>query len=480
MNDTTTTATATTATASTALLDRRGKYNRSVSNLNDEFHTFRSYIRWMCVDQSNPFTAALSWSLFLLLAVAVPAASHFLLACPDCDARHSRPYDAVVQLSLTSVSALSFLCLAVFVRKYGLRRFLFFDKLCDESETVRTNYMAQHNFLGWFRLFCIAMNESDSEALHPENELMNKRFHCTRSLKILSVFVGPCFVAECAYKIWWYTSGAPQIPFLGNVYVSDAVACILELWSWLYRTTVIFLVCVLFRLICHLQILRLCDFARFFHVDSDVASVMSEHLRIRRHLRIISHRFRAFILLALVLVTGSQFACLLVTTKHTKDMNIYKTGELALCSVTLLSALCILLRSATKITHKAQAITGLAAKWHVCATLDFDGVLTEGGTPTAPQSSHETMFPNVGTDGESETDEAGDEEDEIDTTKLIPSYAYSTISYQKRQALVKYFENNRAGITVYGFMLDRSTLNTIFGIELSLVLWLLGKTIGFS
>ncbi|KHM99523.1 hypothetical protein glysoja_006366 [Glycine soja] len=302
-----------------------------------------------------------------------------------------------------------------------------------------------------------------------------------RSVKILSVFVGPCFVAECAYKIWWYASGASQIPFLGNVYVSDAVACILELWSWLYRTTVIFLVCVLFRLICHLQILRLRDFARFFHVDSDVASVMTEHLRIRRHLRIISHRFRAFILLALLLVTGSQLACLLVTTKHTQDMNIYKTGELALCSVTLLSALCILLRSATKITHKAQAITGLAAKWHVCATLDsFDGVLTEGETPMAPQSSHETVFPNVGTDGESETDEAGDEEDEIDTTKLIPSYAYSTISYQKRQALVNYFENNRAGITVYGFMLDRSTLHTIFGIEMSLVLWLLGKTIGFS
>nr|KYP52171.1 hypothetical protein KK1_025908 [Cajanus cajan] len=401
----------------------------------------------MCVDQSNPFTAVVSWSVFLLLAVAVPAASHFLLACPSCDGRHSRPYNAVVQLSLTAVSTLSFLCLAAFVRQYGLRRFLFFDKLCDESETVRTNYMA----------------------------------HLNRSLKIISVFVGPCFVAEGAYKIWWYASGASQIPFLGNVYVSDSVACILELWSWLYRTTVIFIVCVLFRLICHLQILRLHDFARFFHVDSDVASVMSEHLRIRRHLRIISHRFRAFILLALLLVTGSQLACLLVTTKHPHDMNIYKTGELALCSVTLLSALCILLRSATKITHKAQAITGLAAKWHVCATLDsFDGVAMEGETPMAPQSSHETVFPNVGTDGESETDEAGDEEDEIDDTKFIPSYAYSTISYQKRQALVNYFENNRAGITVYGFMLDRSTLHTIFGIEMSLVLWLLGKTIGFS
>lgn len=45
---------------------------------------------------------------------------------------------------------------------------------------------------------------------------------------------------------------------------------------------------------------------------------------------------------------------------------------------------------------------------------------------------------------------------------------------------VTYLENNRAGITVYGFMLDRSYLHTIFGVELSLVLWLLSKTIGIS
>lgn len=105
-----------------------------------------------------------------------------------------------------------------------------------------------------------------------------------------------------------------------------------------------------------------------------------------------------------------------------------------LCSVTLLSALSILLRSATKITHKAQAITGLAAKWHVCATLDsFDGGAQD--EILTAQISNERIFPSVGTDGESETDEADDEEDDINTTKLIPSYAYSTISYQKRQAL---------------------------------------------
>ena len=138
---------------------------------------------------------------------------------------------------------------------------------------------------------------------------------------------------------------------------------------------------------------------------------------------------------------GLYFQVLLIKQKRPNLVEGF-INFVQLCSVTLLSALCILLRSATKITHKAQAITGLAAKWHVCATLDsFDGVVTEGETPMAPQSSHETLFPNVGTDGESETDEAGDEEDEIDTTKLIPSYAYSTISYQKRQALGNYFNS---------------------------------------
>ncbi|XWS51822.1 hypothetical protein CRYUN_Cryun11dG0015400 [Craigia yunnanensis] len=424
------------------LVDRT-KFTRSISHAQDELHSFRTYLRWMCVDQSNIWTACLSWFLFIFLGLVVPAVSHFFLACSTCDARHARPYDWVVQLSLSSVATMSFVCLTGFVKKYGLRRFLFFDKLYDESETVRKGYTGQLN----------------------------------RSLKIVSIFVLPCFIAETAYKVWWYASGASQIPFLGIVWLSDTVACIMELWSWLYRTTVFFLVCVLFRLICNLQVLRLQDFAQVFQVDYDVGSVLSEHLRIRRHLRIISHRYRAFILWCLILVTGSQFTSLLITTKANSELNIYKAGELAMCSITLLTGLCILLRSATKITHKAQSVTCLASKWHVCATLDsFDA--NDGETPRTPAIHGGQAFPHVGTDGESDGEDAGDEEDDLDNNKLIPAYAYSTISYQKRQALVTYFENNRAGITIYGFTLDRSTLHTIFGIEFSLVLWLLGKTIG--
>lgn len=102
--------------------------------------------------------------------------------------------------------------------------------------------------------------------------------------------------------------------------------------------------------------------------------------------------------------------------------------------MTLLAGLMILLRSATKITHKAQSVTCLAAKWHVCATLDsFES--GDGETPSA-QVANGQVF-HVGAQEESGSEEVGDEEDDLDNNNLIPSYAYSTISFQKRQALGK-------------------------------------------
>lgn len=121
---------------------------RTSSYAMDELQVFRSWLKWLCVDQSNAWTACLSWLVFIALALVVPAISHFVLACTDnCDDLHTRPYDAVAQLSLSSVAALSFLSLSTFVSSYGLRRFLFFDKLSDESETVRRGYTNQLNVL---------------------------------------------------------------------------------------------------------------------------------------------------------------------------------------------------------------------------------------------------------------------------------------------------------------------------------------------
>lgn len=104
-----------------------------------------------------------------------------------------------------------------------------------------------------------------------------------------------------------------------------------------------------------------------------------------------------------------------------------------LVAITLVSGLYILLRSATKITHKAQSITGLAAKWHVCATINsFDN---EGETPRVPEEAASTqVIPVNALLGSSDEDEVGDEEDELDNTKMLPIYTH-TISFHKRQAL---------------------------------------------
>ena len=103
--------------------------------------------------------------------------------------------------------------------------------------------------------------------------------------------------------------------------------------------------------------------------------------------------------------------------------------------MTLVTGVCICLRSAAKITHKAQAITSLAAKWHVCATIDSFDAVVDGEVPLMSRSSSPLVFPYT-THSHSDEEE-GDGEDDLDNTKMVPVIA-NTISYQRRQALGKY------------------------------------------
>lgn len=103
--------------------------------------SFARLLLWF--DQSSRVKTLLSWSVFFLLAVIVPMISHFVLICADCDFKHRRPYDALVQLSLSIFAGISFVSLSDWSKKYGIRKFLFFDKLKDVSEKVRIGYEAE-------------------------------------------------------------------------------------------------------------------------------------------------------------------------------------------------------------------------------------------------------------------------------------------------------------------------------------------------
>ncbi|KAE8687280.1 hypothetical protein F3Y22_tig00111022pilonHSYRG00413 [Hibiscus syriacus] len=73
-----------------------------------ELKSFKLGLHWFCLDQSSLLKVSLSWSLFFVLAVGSPIFSHFLLLCSDCVKQHQRPYNALLQLSLSSFAAISF------------------------------------------------------------------------------------------------------------------------------------------------------------------------------------------------------------------------------------------------------------------------------------------------------------------------------------------------------------------------------------
>ncbi|XP_062183715.1 uncharacterized protein LOC133887757 [Phragmites australis] len=430
------TAAAEPGSALTPLLRQRGSYTRSMSHSRDELGGFRSCLRWMCVDHSDRASAAASWFVFAFLAVAVPAAAR--VALPH------RAYDMQVQASLTLSAALAYVTLSTLVRRFGLRRLLYLDRLRHDSQDVRAGYIVQ----------------------------------LAGSIRLLACFVLPCFLADAAYKVFWYCANRPFPPWW------SAAACALEMASWIYRTAMFFMACVLFRIICYLQILRMTGFARDFGQCADVATVLRQHRRIRDQLRQISHRYRRFILSCLILVTASQFSALLAATRPRAQVNIATAGELALCSLSLVTGLLICLHSAAKITHKTQAITSIAAAWHADATIN--SLDRDQEKPMTPSKAYLQLqaptspFPVVSTSSgdESDNDESRSE-DSVETSRFT-SFHVTNISFQKRQALVTYLENNQAGITVFGFVVDRTWLHALFMIEFSLVTWLLGKTVGIS
>ncbi|XP_062223009.1 uncharacterized protein LOC133921923 [Phragmites australis] len=437
------------ASSASPLLPPTGKsataarYARCTSHAHDELRSFRACLGWLCVDHSSRPSSAASWAVFLLLAVVVPSAVR--LATPG--SATPRPFDGQVQVFLTLAASLAYLTLADLLRRAGgLRRLLYLDSLRRDSEDVQAGYSAQ----------------------------------LARSFRVLACFAFPCSLADTAYKVYWYCAAAPSFrsPWWA------AVACAVEIASWVYCTALFFMVCVLFRVICYLQILRMVGFAREFGRFADVATVLQHHRRIREQLRKISHRYRKFIVCSLVLVSACQFATLLATTRPHATVNLATAGELVLCSISLVAGLLVCLYSAAKITHKTQAMTSVAAAWHADATVHAFDNDQENPDPDLPPTAGYLAPANAyrlapGDESGSDDDDRRSETSSLDDPKYVPFLA-NDICFQKRQALVTYLENNRAGITVYGFVVDRAWLHALFMIEFSLVMWLLGKTVGIS
>ncbi|RRT37602.1 hypothetical protein B296_00056841 [Ensete ventricosum] len=90
-------------------------YTCSLSHTNDELMSFKSYLKWMYINQYDIKHIMVSHSLFLFLSIFVHTVSHFILSCKPTNCAYN---------VVSNSSSLSYLYLSAFIH-----RFIFFDKM---------------------------------------------------------------------------------------------------------------------------------------------------------------------------------------------------------------------------------------------------------------------------------------------------------------------------------------------------------------
>ncbi|PKA51428.1 hypothetical protein AXF42_Ash002793 [Apostasia shenzhenica] len=405
------------------------------SDVSDELllRRLRASLRWCALDHSSAASRAASYLAFFTLALAVPAAATFLLPLPPTageEAATGIPFNALAQLPESALAAIAFL---TFRCRRGLRQLLLVDGVLRDSPAVRQGYAREID----------------------------------RAFRYLAGILLPSVSVELTRKSLLLSSSP-----------AAAVVAVAAVASWLYRSGVFLLVCVLFRLTCELQILRFEELYRMFGEggggpasSASAASaaeeeeeeeervevvMMREHMRIRRQVRATSHEYRIFIICCLVTITVSQLGALMMVLASKGKNNFSNSGDLVVCSVVQLSGFLMCLFGAARITHRAQRVVSVATRWHV---------IMSAGSPTA-KALHES--------------DGCDQHRYPDLSSSQPSVLAANSSFESRQALVAYLQHNGGGITIFGFQLDRGLLHTLFAFEMTLVLWILSKVVVLS
>ncbi|XP_027153322.1 uncharacterized protein LOC113753383 [Coffea eugenioides] len=404
--------------------------------LDKTLKTLDSFLTLLGFKQNSILSVGLSWMVFLLIGFFLPVVILQLSNCPGCEKGQIKSFELDIVASQASLAAASLICVSHNLRKYGIRKFLFVDRYTGHVERFSDQYIQK----------------------------------ISESVRLLVLWVLPCFILKTArevirmlyvhHELWWQTVVILLAFVLSSTYV-----------------TIIFLSsCILFYLVCNLQIIHFDDYGKLLERQSDVLILIKEHIRLRHYLSKISHRFRIYLILVFLIVTVSQFVTLFQTTGYTGIISFINGGDFAVSSIVQVAGITLCLNAAAKISHRAQGIGSLASQWHALRTC----------TPTDA-----SQFRIASSTGSLEVDHmigslyTSYSESDLESLEFVPTSQSTPLSsyassYHKRQALVTYLQSNPGGITVFGWTVDRGLINTIFFIQLSLVLFVLGKTVVFT
>ncbi|XP_004310198.1 PREDICTED: uncharacterized protein LOC101297985 [Fragaria vesca subsp. vesca] len=407
------------------------------TQLDQTLQKLEAFLTLLGFNQTCIFSCILSWFAFVIIGVLLPVLVLVIFNCSDCDKFQIEGFELVIVGSQACLAAVSLLCLSHNLRKYGIRRFLFVDRYTGHMVRFRNDYINQikgsFRLLLWWSLPCLL-------------------------LKTIREVVRMLYVH---HDSWWLS-------------VSILLALVL---SWTYASTITLTASILFHLVCNLQVIHFEDYGRLLERESDVLVFMEEHIRLRYHLSKISHRFRIFLLLQFLVVTSSQFVTLFEVTGYSGKITFINGGDFAVSTIVQVVGIIISLHAATRISHRAQALASLASRWHALVTSSSnDSSHNRNSNSTGNLEAANTINSLHLSYSESDL-ESCDYYVSMPTNTQLASYMSS---YHRRQAFVMYLQTNAGGITIFGWTVDRALLNTIFFIELSLITFVLGKTIVFS
>ncbi|CAA0818354.1 Protein of unknown function (DUF3537 [Striga hermonthica] len=403
------------------------------THLDKTLQSLHFFLSFLGFNQSSIWSFVISWGVFLVVGVLLPVVVLEFSDCPGCEKGQIKSFEIGIVISQACLAASSLICLSHNLRKYGVRKFLFVDRYSGHVERfsgqyVQKIYESMRTLVLWVLACCL--------------------------LKIVREIVRFSYVH---HGTWW----------------QSAIISLAFVLSWTYVTTIILSSCILFYVVCNLQIIHFDDYGKLLEREPDVVALLQEHARLRFYLSKISHRFRIYLLLQFVIVTISQFMTLSQTTEYNGMVTISNGGDFAVSTIVQVVAIILCLNAAAKISHRAQGIGALASRWHAlmtCTANDASQLRTSNSIGNLEAVNRLSGF---------HVDYSESDLESLDlmmgpTNVQLASYMSF---YHKRLALVMYLQANPGGITIFGWTVDRALINTIFFIELSLVTFVLGKTI---
>ncbi|KAL6280931.1 hypothetical protein ACE6H2_017812 [Prunus campanulata] len=410
--------------------------NDDDAKLDHSLHSLETFLRLFGFCQYSFLSFSLSWLAFLLVGVALPVVLIEVSYSSSSEKYQIKKFELQILISESLVAAISLVCISYNLRKYGIRRFLFVDRYHGHKLQYREEYIQKIN--NFFRL--------------------------------LAVWVLPFLLLKTAREVtrviyvhhdsWW----------------KSVLALLALLVSWTFSTIIFLSGSALFNLVCSLQVIHFENYGKLLERDMDVSAYIEEHTRLTQYLSKISHRFRIYLIFQILVVTGSQFVALLQTTGNHGIVNLINGGDFAVCSFVELVGLIICLNGATKISHRAQGLASVTSRWHAVVTCSSND---------ASQSRFDNSSGNLEIAYSAGSLPITYSESDLESVDYVPVPTSTQIAsykslYQKRQAFVTYMQSNPGGLTIYGYTVDRALVGTVFFLEFTLALFVLGKTITFT